>query len=718
MKARRVAAGEWAGGNVGPVLGVDFETFYSASYSVSQMGNWAYVHDERFDAWAVSVSDGERTCVCRPAEFPWATVSGRELVAHNADFDEAVFLRLQEQGVIATAVSPLRWHCSAALCAFLQLPRDLAGAVLAVFGRDLDKSVRDRRKGKTVGKGQFAVGSGGALGDRALPDVDQQLGLGLEVGAMTREEADYAATDAEMAMALWRELSQYWPEHERRLCELTRAMGRTGLCVDWEYVESKQAELKAIVAEVSKELPWHPALSIKKFQSACAAAGIPTPKSTAGTDGGFQDWAREHASSEAAGWAGKMQRIRSANRTMRVLEAMRIRRIALKEDRRLKTEDRRPQKEPGWSLAFSGAGGPASIECAELRRGDSESAKSAGRSPAGDRMAYELKYFGATTGRWSGGGGLNMQNYNRKPAEGVDLRRCIRAPEGHVLAVVDYSQIESRVLLYLAGDIETLEMFRANPDADAYEIHARATMGWTPEARPETADRRLQTAPLGLRCETLKEFCERTGSGIRQLAKARVLGLGFGCGARRFVEVAKVMAGLDVSEEESKRIVSEFRDSNPEIVRLWQRLEDACEACDGSDYRLPLPCTQANPALNRFLIYRDVQVDPPSRKATVGRCDGIACTVAGDRIRVYGGLLAENWTQATARDVLASAWLRCDSAGFRPVLSVHDELVFEVPEASAEKDLRRIVGIMEEPVSWATGLPLRADGKLCAVYGK
>ena len=52
------------------------------------------------------------------------------------------------------------------------------------------------------------------------------------------------------------------------------------------------------------------------------------------------------------------------------------------------------------------------------------------------------------------------------------------------------------------------------------------------------------------------------------------------------------------------------------------------------------------------------------------------------------------------------------------MLSVHDELVFEVPEVSAEEDLRRIVGIMEEPVSWAPGLPLRADGRLCSVYGK
>jgi hypothetical protein len=48
------------------------------------------------------------------------------------------------------------------------------------------------------------------------------------------------------------------------------------------------------------------------------------------------------------------------------------------------------------------------------------------------------------------------------------------------------------------------------------------------------------------------------------------------------------------------------------------------------------------------------------------RKSDITATVAGDRMHVYGGLLAENWTQATARDVLASAWLRCAGSGSSP----------------------------------------------------
>jgi len=638
-----VTPDEWADGNVGPVLGIDFETYYTSAYSVRQLGNWAYCQDARFEAYLVAITDGERTCVYPPAEFPWGTIAGREWISHNREFDAAVFLRLRELGTVPSGVGARRWFCSAGLCAYLQFPRDLAGAVREVFGVRLEKKTRARMRGRRV-------------------DLDL-LGLPEDVVA-------YAARDAEACLGLWNELSAQWPQHERRLFNLTCDMGAMGLCVDWEYVEGRERELNELVNSLAAALPWSPALSIKQFRTACETAAVAPPKSTSASDPGFMLWVEDHIDSEAATWVRHMQRIRSANRTAKVLEAMVRRRIG-----------------SGSGPAFA----PATPKA------------TAGRSPDGERMAYELKYFGASTGRWSGGGGLNLQNLNRKEAEGVDLRRAVVAPPGYRLAVVDYSQIESRVLLFLAGDIETLEMFRANPEADAYEIHARATMGYA-------------------NAEPLKEYCDRTDSRLRQLAKARVLGLGFGCGWRRFIEVAKVMAGLDLSDEDAEGVVNEFRASNPKIVSLWRRLNDACASCDGGNYVLPLPCCQANPELNRHLIYRDVVAgEDPSSPADAGlRRDGrgIECTVAGERTRVYGGLLAENWTQATARDVLASAWLRCAAAGYRPVLSVHDELVFEVPKASAEEDLRRICGIMEAPMAWAPALPLGVDGKLMNFYQK
>jgi DNA polymerase len=278
---------------------------------------------------------------------------------------------------------------------------------------------------------------------------------------------------------------------------------------------------------------------------------------------------------------------------------------------------------------------------------------------------------------------------NRAEIEGLDLRKLIIAPDGKLLAVADFSQIEARVLLWLAGDSTTLDLLRTNPDMDMYEVHARATMSY---ASPEP----------------LKEHCERTGEKTRQLAKARVLGLGFRCGAERFIEVARIMAGLEIDIHDARKIVREYRESNTKIVALWEALEATCARHEGRDYRLPFPCASFGD-LPRHLIYRDVALDSRG---------GLSAVVCGERVDLHGGILAENWTQGTARDLLADAWIRCTEAGYAPVLSVHDELVFEVERTTAHDDLRKITSLMEAVPGWARGLPIRADVKLMERYGK
>lgn len=667
---RLVSPEEWVReGVVGGVVAVDFETEYSATYSVKSMGTWAYCSDSRFDAYLVAVSDGVKVCVCRPEDFAWGSIAGLEWVSHNREFDRHVWEALTVaqrhgekkdnhrwtlmdtdtlgKGHGAGGMGPREWHCSAAACAFLQLPRDPAGAVEEVFGVRLDKSVRARARRPDTGYGRRDKGKEKRSGQK-------ELGLGLEDDVEMRL---YAARDAVACLALWHRLEDKWPERERRLFELTCAMGRLGLAMDWVYVEESRGALVRKVEGLKASLPWEPSLSIPKFKAACEAVGVPAPSSTAVGEPEFMAWAEEYRDTTAGEWARTLQAVRSGNRTEKVLASMLARRC---------------------------------LPARRCRVGMDEDG----------RMVYELKYFGASTGRWSGGGGLNLQNLNRSEAEGVDLRRAITAAPGYVLAAVDFAQIESRVLLWLAGDHETLRMLAANPEVDVYEAHARATMGWRPECGVASAECGVE--------ETLKSYCARTGSTLRQLAKARVLGLGFGCGAEKFVGVAKSMAGLDISLAESDRIVREYRESNPLVVGLWRRLEDACRAKVGGDYVLPLPCTQWDRTRGRFLIYRDLRL--------CGR--EMLCRVGGKETKVYGGLLAENWTQATARDVLSDAWIRCADAGFAPVLSVHDELVFELPEATAEADLARIVEIMEAPVEWAPGLPLQAEGTLMNFYQK
>ena len=312
---------EWAAVAVGPIVAVDFETFYTTSYSIKKLGRWAYVHDPRFEAYLVAVTDGNRTCVCHPSEFPWATITGRPWLSHNRDFDRAVFERLREQGKIHASNPPV-WWCSAALCAYLQHPRDLAGAAKAVLGITLDKSIRTRAKGR-------------------VPTQDELFGC---------EISRYAARDAETCLALWLRLERHWPVQERQLFELTSDLGRRGLAVDWDYVRSKRRELENLVKDLQASLPWRPATSVKQFREACQRAAVPPPRSTSNSDPSFLRWLDTNLDSKAATWIRHLQRLRSANRTARVLEAMEARRMTT------------------------------------------------------GRMAYELKYFGASTGRWSGGG--------------------------------------------------------------------------------------------------------------------------------------------------------------------------------------------------------------------------------------------------------------------------------------------------------------------------
>jgi hypothetical protein len=188
-----------------------------------------------------------------------------------------------------------------------------------------------------------------------------------------------------------------------------------------------------------------------------------------------------------------------------------------------------------------------------------------------------------------GRGGLPVQNFNRKETEGLDCRKCVMAAPGHVLAVADYSQIGGAVLLYLAGDTDALKLLADHPEWDMYELHARATMGYR-----ET--------------ESLKDFCERTGSGLRQFGEGACgWGWASGAGPRRFVRVARVMAGLRIGYEEARRFVNEYRAQNPKIVHLWNALQarPKCVLKDEPyEYRLPFPAHSTTRACGRYLIYR------------------------------------------------------------------------------------------------------------------
>lgn len=279
---------------------------------------------------------------------------------------------------------------------------------------------------------------------------------------------------------------------------------------------------------------------------------------------------------------------------------------------------------------------------------------------------FSIKYFGGHTGRFSGDGGFNIQNMPRGEIMGVDLRSLFVPRPGKTLAIADLAQIEARITLWLARDFETLE--QVEKGLSVYEAHAVATMGW------DSANGKLK----------------EKDPKLYQLAKARVLGLGFGCGWRRFKELAETMFGILMDDDEAQKTVNKFRQSNPRIVALWKELHRDCARSKGKTFIVELPS-------GRDMRYYNIKTYP-DLNAEVVRTER--------RIKVYGGKLTEHIVQATAREVFVEGLLRLHDAGYRILFHVHDEYVLEVPKGT---DLKPVQDIIEEQPAWLPRCPVGAE---------
>jgi DNA polymerase len=189
------------------------------------------------------------------------------------------------------------------------------------------------------------------------------------------------------------------------------------------------------------------------------------------------------------------------------------------------------------------------------------------------------------------------------------------------------------------------------------------------------------------------------------LAKARVLGAGYQCGGKRFKSVAKMMAGVELTEEEAIATIQAYRESNPKIVSLWNRLQrDFYWAYQTSEpYELRLPS-------GRILRYENLTRASDNLRAQV--------EINGNPVNFFGGKLTENLVQATARDVFCEGILRLYAADYPLLFHVHDEYVMEVEAGEAESCAEEIKKIIEEPVPWMPECPIGAKVKVLERYKK
>jgi len=305
------------------------------------------------------------------------------------------------------------------------------------------------------------------------------------------------------------------------------------------------------------------------------------------------------------------------------------------------------------------------------------------------------------------------------------------------MIVSDLSQIEPRVLSWLVKDKVALDAM-ARGDTP-YVAHAKSTMSWNPE-NPKWVKGNLKKEDLD----------------IYALAKVRVLGLGYGAGWRKFITMAKSMAGLDITlgdpewepaftrdgdpvigvdgtqkmvsgyGQNSRRIVKAFRDSNPGVTGLWKSLDDAFKSAVGGDFNLTLPSGRTmvykNVRSEWKLVPRSEDEDPLRRPSEIDVPLGFkrklcfTADVGGMRSTFYGGLLTENLVQATARDVFAYHVLLLNSTpGITVLFTVHDEAVCEV---ASHVTAQQVQDIMSVTPPWLTGCPVTAEAKEVPCYEK
>jgi DNA polymerase len=321
------------------------------------------------------------------------------------------------------------------------------------------------------------------------------------------------------------------------------------------------------------------------------------------------------------------------------------------------------------------------------------------------RLRGTLRFGGAHTLRWSGRG-TQVQNLPSEQfktddgewdeageqaaildlmmglgASSLELKKLVRslftAEDG--LTIVDYAAIEARVIAWWCGEEWALEAFRKNRD-----IYV--------------------------------ETAERMGGLTRAQGKVAVLALGFAGG----VNSLRAM-GAEGTDPELKFLVDQWRRANPHIVSMWRALQDAVADSQhgpvavgqhitvtrsGETLRIHLPSGRAltyhgmrweryqvrDKDTNRLIAKEGWRYDNPKPMPPL-------------RIGTYGGRLAENVTQAIARDIMAEALVRLLRRGIQPVGHVHDEIINE-----GTHDVELVSEIMCVPPQWALDMPIAGAG--------
>jgi len=347
------------------------------------------------------------------------------------------------------------------------------------------------------------------------------------------------------------------------------------------------------------------------------------------------------------------------------------------------------------------------------------------------RLPVPLNYYGAHTGRWSAskGSGLNLQNLKR----GSFLRKSIYAPEGYTLIVCDLSQIEPRVLAWLADYDAMLGIF--TDKGDPY-------------------------AQFGAQMFGIPGMSKDSHPALRQSAKSALLGCGYGLGWASFA--AQLLTGflgapptrydkafakqLGVSGEylnkflsweenlkkmqeiphncteqelvihcvSAKKIIDKYRDAAQPVKTFWEICDAVIPRSLVSGTEYTHKCLTFNK--ERIILPSGLALRYPKLKGEPDPKGRMQWSYGDDGKKLYGGKLTENIVQAVARCVMTDGMLRIQKR-YPCVLTVHDEVVVLVPEREEADAKTWVLAQMVMEPKYMPGIPLAADIDSAKRYG-
>ena len=615
---------------------LDFETFYETGFSLTNLTTEEYIRHERFQVIGVGIKIDD-------GETKWITGT------HNA---------------IKHELDQINWKESVLLCHNTQFD----GAILAFIFNIIPAVYLDTL---SMARAKHGVDVGGSLAflvekynlGRKGTEVIDAKGKRLEDFSMNdlAQYGSYCKNDVELTYKLFQVLAPEFPESEIKLIDITLRMYTEpvlevddGLLQDrLEEVQLEKSELlKGLMTRLecdTEECVRGKLASNKQFAEILTELGVVVPTKISPANG-------KDTFALAKGDQGFLDLCEHEDPFIQELCRVRL-------------------------------GTKSTIEESRIERFIGIGSRNKGKLP------IPLKYYGAHTGRWAGSDKVNFQNLPARDKKKKALKNAIIPPEGHRVINCDSSQIEARVLVWLAGQNDVVSWYEEG--RDVYSEFASKIYGKT-----ITKDDKTE----------------------RAVGKTCILGLGYGTGWSKLQQTLKISAGVDLDDQECKRLVGVYRQVNNKVIDLWKACDDALQDMslwkDGKepyylDARKSLLITPKGIKLPNglYIYYPDLKWDTSEAKSkfTYKSRRGVNS--------IWGGSVVENVVQALARIIVGEQMIEI-SKKYRPVLTVHDAVVNVVPEADVEEALSFIMSTMSTPPIWATGLPVACEAHDGASYGE